>query len=440
MVRDTRMMVDDGGGATPFFSPEDIEWAKSVASNPSGYGQSDLMKAFNILNATGFASLANLIPQVNNVIDQTNELAGTDIERVDNPFNSTVDFSSSSTSSYDNSTGFTNQNNGSSPTVTTTTPTPVAKKVVSTYWNKDGFQVRVYDDGSEQVTDVNNGVAKAARQSAWDLLKATFDGYGLGTLVDGIKNLIEKNVSPSEFLLELRKTDAYQDRFAANAMRIKNGLKALDEATYLGLEDKYSELMRRYGLPAWYTEIGTNGKQANLEQFIANDVSAAELEDRIQIAVNRVNNGPAEVLDTLKKFYPNISQGDIYAYILDPKKALPVLQRQVTAAEIGAEAVRNNLGTSLGRADELAGLGVNQQTARQGYAAIGGGLERGRQLGDLYGENYDQDTAEQEVFGMNDANKAANKRRKIIDQETATFGGSSGIRGGALDANRAGTF
>lgn len=279
-----------------------------------------------------------------------------------------------------------------------------------------------------------------ASQSAWNVLKATFDQYGLGALADVVKGLIENGASEAEMLLELRKSKVYENRFSANKTRIASGLRALSEAEYIGLEDAYANLMRRYGLPAWYTQQSDYGKQSNLEQFIANDVSPAELEDRIQLAVNRVNNGPKEVIDTLKQFYPNVSNGDIYAYLLDPKKALPMLQRQVTSAEIGAEAVRNNLQTGLLRADELAGLGVNQAQARQGYQAIGSGLERGRALGELYNENYDQNTAEQEVFGMADANTASRKRRKIINREQATFGGSTGISGGAFEQNRAGGF
>jgi hypothetical protein len=283
--------------------------------------------------------------------------------------------------------------------------------------------------------------AKAQRESAWAVIKGTFDRYGLGDLVDSLKGIIIEGASEAEMLLKLRDTPAYKERFSANDLRIQNGLRALSEADYIDLEDSYANLMRKYGLPAWYTEQGKYGKQGALEQFIANDVSPVELEDRIQIAVNRVQNGPKEVLDTLKKFYPGINNGDVLAYILDPKKALPVLQRQVTAAEIGGEATRYGLNAELQTADTLAGLGVNQQQARSGYQAIGGGLERGRQLSGIYNEDpYTQKTAEAEVFGMNDANEAAKKRKRIIGREQATFGGSSGIRGGALEQNRAGTF
>lgn len=281
---------------------------------------------------------------------------------------------------------------------------------------------------------------QAERVSAWSVLKEQFGRYGMGDLVDSLKQIILDGASGAEMLLRLREAPSYKTRFAANDARIANGMRALSEAEYIGLEDAYAGLMRKYGLPDWYTQQGQYGKQTNLEKFIANDVSPAELEDRIQLGVNRVQNGPKEVLNTLRNFYPGISNGDILAYVLDPKKALPVLQRQITTAEIGGEATRYGLQTDLARSDELAELGVNQSQARQGYQVIGSGLQRGTQLANLYNEDYNQAAAEQEVFGMNNAQDAAKKRRRITGLEQATFGGSSGIAGGALNANRAGNF
>ena len=51
------------------------------------------------------------------------------------------------------------------------------------------------------------------RQSAFDLLKAQFDQYGLGALVDPLKGLIQENISPSEFAVRLRQTEPYKKRF-----------------------------------------------------------------------------------------------------------------------------------------------------------------------------------------------------------------------------------
>ena len=281
--------------------------------------------------------------------------------------------------------------------------------------------------------------AQAARQSAYDLLYEQFNQYGLGGLVEGIKGLVQENVSPSEFTLRLRQTDAYKRRFAANAQRIAQGLGAISEAEYIGLEDQYQNIMRQYGLPATYYTKGDMGRQEGFEKFIANDISAVELEDRIQTAQNRVINANPEVSRALKEFYPDITNGDILAYTLDPKNAIKNIQRKVTAAEIGGAALAQGLQTGLNRAEELAGYGITKDQAQQGYQTVAEVAPRGSMLSDIYKQGpYGQTQAEQEVFNLAGSAEAARQRKKLTSLETAAFSGQAGV--GALARERAGNI
>ncbi len=140
---------------------------------------------------------------------------------------------------------------------------------------KSGTQEDQGDAASLRAAESNAALEK--RKSAYDLLMEEFSNYGLGGLVENIKGLVQENVSPSEFAIRLRQTDAYKKRFAANAQRIANGLAAIDEATYIGLEDQYQEIMRQYGLPSTYYAKGDMGRQEGFEKFIANDISAVLL-------------------------------------------------------------------------------------------------------------------------------------------------------------------
>jgi hypothetical protein len=286
------------------------------------------------------------------------------------------------------------------------------------------------------------------RQSAYDILYNEFNAYGLGGLVEDIKYLLQSNVSPSQFSIELKNTDAYQNRFAANKDRIKSGLRALSPAEYIGLEDQYQEVMRNYGLPASYYTKDPTGKQAGFEKFLAGDVSALELEDRISTAQKRVINANPEVSAALKQFYPDISNGDILAYTLDPSQGLESIKRKVTAAEIGGAAMAQTdamgkpiLTTSEARARELAGYGVDKAAATEGYSAIGAGLQRGSELAAIYKESpYTQATAESEIFKLSGQQEARKQRQKVTGLEKATFGGQSGLTSGALARDRAGGY
>jgi hypothetical protein len=280
---------------------------------------------------------------------------------------------------------------------------------------------------------------RAERQSAYDLLYSQFKQYGLEALVEPLKGLVISGASPAEFTIKLRDTDAYKKRFAANAARIQKGLTAISEAEYLGLEDQYQNIMRNYGLPEQYYKRGDMGTQEGFNQFIANDVSAAELEDRIMTAQNRVMNANPEVIASLKAFYPDINNGDILAYTLDPTKGLDSIKRKVTAAEIGGGAMQAGLGISGARAEELTAAGITKQQAQQGFQTVAEVAPRGGQLAEIYKQSpYTQTTAEAEVFGLAGSAEAARQRKKLTSLETAAFGGSAGA--GAIARDRAGVL
>ena len=283
---------------------------------------------------------------------------------------------------------------------------------------------------------------KRASQSAFDLMYAEFANYGLGSLVEPLRALVQNGVSGEEFTLRLRETEAYKKRFAANAQRIAKGLTALSESEYLAKEDKYQDVMRNYGLPESYYAKDSLGTQAGFEKLLANDVSAPELEERIIQAKDRVLNANPEVAAALKAYYPGISEGNILAYVLDPTNALKEIQRKVAAAEIGGAALAQGLTTGVTRAQELAGLGITKAQAQAGYSDVAQMAPRGSELSAIYGQGpYGQSEAEAEVFNASGAAAAAAKRKKLTALETAQFSGQSGV--GALGRDKGiygGTF
>lgn len=280
---------------------------------------------------------------------------------------------------------------------------------------------------------------RSERQSAYDLLLQQFNQYGLGSLVEPLKGLIISGASPSEFTIRLRESDAYKKRFAANQQRINKGLAAISEAEYLNLEDQYQNIMRNYGLPAEYYTRGDMGVQEGFNKFIANDVSAKELEDRVLTAQQRVLNSNPEVLASLKTYYPDITNGDILAYTLDPTKGLTDIKRKVTAAEIGGAATQAGLGLTGIRAAELGAAGITKEEAQKGFQTVAEVAPRGGQLAEIYKQSpYTQTTAEAEVFGLAGSTEAAKQRKKLKSLETAAFGGSAGA--GAIARDRAGVL
>jgi hypothetical protein len=285
-----------------------------------------------------------------------------------------------------------------------------------------------------------NNAISGEMKDAYQRLFDEFNALGLGALVADSKDLLMKATSIAAIPDALRGTKAYMTRFSANDARIKAGLTALTPAEYLEKEDAYQKVMRDYGLPASYYTPGLYGKQEGFDSLIGNDVSALELEDRISTAQKRVINANPEVSAALKQFYPDITDGDILAYTLNPKNAIKDIQRKVTAAEIGGAALQQKgLTTSLARAEELQKYGVDKESATEGYSTIGAGLQRGSELAAIYKESpYTQATAESEIFKLTGQSEARKQRQKVTGLEKATFGGQTGVTSGALARDRAG--
>ncbi len=287
---------------------------------------------------------------------------------------------------------------------------------------------------------------REAAESAYNLLFDEFSRYGLGALVSPLRKYIEDGISAAEFTIRLRNEPAYKKRFAANESRIQKGLRALSEAEYIGLEDQYQDIMRRYGMPETYYKQEKDPVtgimlQPGFEKLIAGDVSAVELEDRVQTAYDRVINANPQITQTLREFYPEISNGDILAYALDPQNAINNIKRKVTATEIGAAATGEQLATGRTRAEELAALGVTGQQYRQAAPTIKEAAVTGARLSSIYGdERYGQAEAEAELLDIAGAGEASRRRKKLTGLETAQFSKASGLARGALGGSSRGAI
>jgi hypothetical protein len=260
-----------------------------------------------------------------------------------------------------------------------------------------------------------------------------FSKYNLGSLIPKIRQLAISGASEDTIALQLQETDEYKQRFIGNEERIKKGLKVLDPGTYLGLEDRYRQIIRAYGLKQFDND-------SYVTQFISNDVSPEELSSRVVNAVQRVQNADPAVSAMLRQYY-NIGATDMVAYVLDPNNQLPKIERQISAAEIGVAAGRQGLTAGVNVAEQLAAQGVTQAEAQRGYSTIADILPQATKLSQIYTgvlDQYNQGEAEQEVF--NSLASAQRKRKALTEREIASFSGTSGLSKTALDRQTGGQY
>jgi len=273
---------------------------------------------------------------------------------------------------------------------------------------------------------------------AREVFSETLKQYGFST--EQINELIPQIVNwqsiytPTQIVQDLLPTTTvYQKRFSANEARIKAGLKPLSPSEYLATERAYRSIMRDAGLPAgFYDSID------DFSKFIQQDVSATELKSRVDSAAKAVNNSDPFYRQALQEMY-GIDEGFMIANVLDPDRALPLVERQSRAIEYGAAAKAQGLEANVTRLEQMAGAPISTgYSATQGFSAIAGMLPEVKRLGQIYGETYDQATAEQEVFGG--LASARRKRQRLGEMETSTFSGQSGLSAGSLKQSKTGQF
>ena len=218
------------------------------------------------------------------------------------------------------------------------------------------------DQANRDYEDARAAAAILREQdAAMAQIKATFNTYGLSSLYTKIEEYVRKGYTPDTVVLMLRETPEYNARFPA--MRTLNGKgRAISEASYVDYETQAAAFEKQFGLPSGML-------MGNVTGLLENDVSVIELKDRVTMASAASLQAPQEFKDTLLQYY-NIGSGGLAAYWLDPAIASPLLEKQFATAQIGAEALRQNVGLGVDIASQLQSIGVTQDVARTGFENV----------------------------------------------------------------------
>lgn len=271
-----------------------------------------------------------------------------------------------------------------------------------------------------------------AEQSAFDIINQQLQDWGIGSLASAAADLIKQGLDGNAVTIELQNTPAYQQRFAANQQRIKNGLAALAPADYIATETSYKQVMSQYGLPPGFYD-----SPSDLNDFIAKDVSPSELNSRAQIAQQVWLSNDQQTKDTWRSFY-GLSDGAAIASILDPNTALPIVQRQAAAAQFGGDAARQGLTADQQRLEQYADLGFSRDAVDKGLGQVAGEQPVLNNLAQRFGQQFNQGTAMDADIGGNAA--AQRQRQSLINNESSLFSSRAAADSAALGRNVGGQF
>ena len=273
----------------------------------------------------------------------------------------------------------------------------------------------------------STGITFTPRADARQTIAAVLNRFGLANLSEylyGIYARQEVDLSnPDALVFAVRDTEEYKTRFRGNLNRIKNNLPELDPGSYIALEDQYRKLLSSNGLPAGFYD-----NPDDFAAWIEGDVSPSELQERIQQGYRAVADADPAVKAQMKELY-DVSDGDLAAFFLDPKRARPLLTardltRRAQAAQIAARGLeQGGIQLTAGSAEELAARGVSPEQAQQQFAQM-------QQLRGLYSEMAGEEalTQQQKVgaaFGYDVEAARAIAQRK--GRRIAEFRGGGGF-------------
>lgn len=257
------------------------------------------------------------------------------------------------------------------------------------------------------------GPNKDVFQAIFSVLKQ----YDLGSLAGTLLSFIKQGFSADTINIMLQDTPQYQTRFAANKKRQQLGLPVLSPQEYIQTERAYRQVLNQSGMPAGFYD-----QNSDFQKMLENDLSPSELKSRVDLWID-VAREDTNTLTQLQRLY-GMSSTEYAAYLLDPTRATPLLQKQARAINFAGAGSRHGYDVTKTMAERYGDqLGIDQDKAEQGFSAIQDVLDPTEKLANIYGEQYTLDDAAAEVFG-GDAN-AGNKRKKLASQERATFSDSS---------------
>lgn len=263
--------------------------------------------------------------------------------------------------------------------------------------------------------------------SAFTYLQNVLASYGI-EFTSQVANLLQgamlewgDQLSMDLIMPDLQKTDAFVARFPGYAQAVQKGYVG-SVSEYRNLEGNYRAILSNAGLPAGFYD-----DYSDFGNWIQSGVSPAEVQHRVEQAVTLAKQVDPTMRNLMAQYY-GLSTGDVASYFLDPTRATPIIEHQYKTAGVAAWAARNGFDVSAAtRFEDLVDKGITEGQAMQGYATARSLTDSVGRMASVYGESYGQTDAENDVFFGNDA-----KRRRIVKQEAATFGGStSGATGSA---------
>jgi len=284
-----------------------------------------------------------------------------------------------------------------------------------------------------QGTGPNGPTAQAdALQTALSLLA----GYGVTgadatTLANWMWQQHVQGYSDTSIAQLLLTQPIIQQHFPEIAARQKAGLPPISPGDIVSYKNQVAQYAAQYGIPQDFV------KQFQ-SQWITNDVSMAEVGQRMQDYAQAAYQSNPAVLEQLQKLY-GVTPGELTAFFADPTTALPIIQQRFQASQIAGQGQIAGYGQlTEQQAATLAQQGVTQAQAQSGFQQLG--LEQ-QLFNPLPGQVGQTPITQEQQLGAQFLGNAADVRMVQLEalRRQAAFQGGGQYAGGQKGLSGLGT-
>lgn len=254
--------------------------------------------------------------------------------------------------------------------------------------------------------------------------KAMNNYYETGSTFEEALNLTVQEVRNNPLMAEFTKRFAglyaLTDRLAGN-----EALTVPTVAEWVKSEAAVGEVLTRAGMGELATQEFT-GKVLGLNK------SVAEIANLINDTFYRIDNAPKDLKDTLETHFGQLSRVDLAKALLMGKEGAAELDNKIKGLSVLSAAGTQGSAISYDIASDIAKQGYGYKEALTGFGKVKE-LGRGKDLGNIYGEQVSDKETRDAVFGQNA--DALAKFDRIGKKEEASFRGQSGMAKSALRAS-----
>lgn len=259
------------------------------------------------------------------------------------------------------------------------------------------------------------GAKEASQPWVTALYTSASKFYNSGSTVDESINLSLQDVRYNKDL------KAFTDRFKgiyALTDRLAKGeaIEVPTVAEYFKSESAMGDVLRAAGM-------GDLATQDFLGEVIGKGKSVLEVTNLITDTFDRIDNAPSALKADLQAYFPGADRTSIAKAMLTGEKGAAELTKKVKAITVQSAAKTQGLTIDDLTSEDIAGQGYDYNQSLTNFATVKQ-LERGKTLGKMSGIDFTQQEAIASTFQANAA--AAEKARKIKEEEQNRFGGTAG--------------